>query len=149
MGQSCSTPSGKSEEAVSEPCLKTMTPERLSSRNKRYLLSDSELSLSFKKIPKTGQVLALMVSLMEKNNPKNTKCLSNQSASASQTCCLIKEVWAYHFCSTLVHGKMSFETVVIEKNKMIVADKNIIEKLLKVYKGGNKWGSGAKIAKRS
>ena len=70
--------------------------------------------------------------MIEENNPTKAKSKSDKSEAAKQTGKKVKEVWSYHFGNSVIWGKEKVGDVE-SKEKMIVADKKIKEKVLSLY----------------
>ena len=60
--------------------------------------------LSFKKLPKTCDVLSLFLHNLEDTNPNKIRKNSNKPFTAKLTCGAVKSVWSYHFGPDLIFG---------------------------------------------
>ena len=95
--------------------------------------------LSFKKLPKTCEVLSLFLHHLEDTNPSKIKKNSNKPLAAKLTCGGVKTVWSYHFGPDLIFGGDESD-----RERLICNDHYIIAKVLdtfKEWKQHEKWSN--------
>ena len=61
-------------------------------RPKIYLISESYSTMTYKKLPKAGQVLSFFIECLVKANPTKAQCLSNKTLAVKETCDQIKQI---------------------------------------------------------
>ena len=98
------------------------------SRPSYYIVGKAPISLNMSKLPKSGPVLGLLLSLLEGHS------LSAASKMVGEQ---VKIVWKHHFGPRFIMGKefgKEMEAVTNEKLKIIKSDRHVAEKVVALYK---------------